>query len=191
MIQISDILPGLIVAFIIWIAKKIFLGALGLISMLYQEWNLSGCWFAEHGSYVSEDIKAIEIIYIWHNGERIKYRMEQYTNFEDNKRIFEGRGIIKAGVISSYYYPIDKKSKLIGCMNLQVKTKKAAEIYLSGTFYEVDERKEKLEDFKEYPDDFYKMYNINLDIMRIIKIKFFKNVFRSFREVEKYVSQYR
>lgn len=191
MIEISDILPGLIVAFIIWATKSMFMGALDLISIRHQEWRLSGCWFAEHGSYVSEDIKAIEIIYIWHKGEKIKFRMEQYTNFDDIKRIYIGYGITKAGVISSYYYPIDKKSKLIGCMNLQVKTKTAAENYLSGTFYEVDERKKKFENFKEYSNDFYKMFRIDLDIMRKIKIKYFKNVFQSFREVEKYVSQYR
>lgn len=49
--------------------------------------------------------------------------------------------MIRAGVISSYYYAVDKTSKQLGCMNLQIKTQRASNIYLSGTFYEIDERK--------------------------------------------------
>ena len=152
--------------------------------------NLSGCWYSEHGSYVSKDIQAVEVIYIWHRGEKIRYRMEQYVNYDDKKRIFKGEGIIKAGVISSYYYPLDKESKLIGCMNLQVRTKTASENYLCGSFYEVDERK-KSYSFENYPDDYYKLYRVELDFIRRFKLKYWKKIFVSFSEAKWYVQRSR
>ncbi len=187
---IKGIFNGLIVAFIIWISKKLAQKIIDSISMKSQGLNLTGCWFAEHGSYINENIAAIEVIYIWQQGEKIKYRMEQYANFEDVKRIFCGKGIMRAGVISTYYYAIDRTSKLIGCMNLQIKTQRASNIYLSGTFYEVDERKKKYF-FENYPEDYYKLYRMELDWKRKFYLKYRKNVFHSFREVERYIGQYK
>lgn len=155
-----------------------------------QGLNLTGCWFSEHGTYTDKDIKAIEIIYIWQQGENIKYRMEQYANFEDSRRIFCGKGMIRAGVISSYYYAVDKTSKQLGCMNLQIKTQRASNIYLSGTFYEIDERKKDYS-FDNYPDDYYKLYRMELDSKKKLCLKYGKNVFNSYREAEKYIGQYK
>lgn len=187
---LHELINGLIVSFLLWIigrfTKKIF----DFLTIHNQGFDLTGCWWAEHGSYISGDINAIEIIYIWQHGENIRYKMEQYANFEDTRRRFYGNGVIKAGVISSYYYPLDKQSKLVGCMNLQVKTKRASEIYLSGTFYEIDERK-KEHDFQNYPDDYYKIYRMNLDLVRKLKLKYYRYVFISYRECAKYIEQFK
>lgn len=187
---IKGIFDGLVIAFIIWVLKQLAQKIIDSISMHSQGLNLTGCWFAEHGSYVNENIEAIEVIYIWQQGEKIKYRMEQYTNFEDIKRIFCGKGMIRAGVLSTYYYATDKTSKLLGCMNLQIKTQRASNIYLSGTFYEIDERKKEYS-FDNYPEDYYKLYRMELDLKRKFCLKYGKNVFHSFREAEKYIGQYK
>lgn len=186
MMLIKNIILGLITAFIIWLIKSVIQRIVDYVCMKNQGLNLSGCWYAEHGSYVHGKVKAIEIIYIWQRGEKIKYRMEQYVNFDDIKKIFVGYGITKAGVISSFYYPLDKTSKLIGCMNLQVKTKTASDIYLSGSFYEIDERKKKYA-FENYPDDYYNLYRIEIDVKKKLKAMYGKNVFKSFKEVQRYV----
>lgn len=187
---LNSVFDGLVVAFIIWLLKQLTQKIVDYISMKSQGLNLTGCWYAEHGSYIDKDIKAIEVIYIWQQGERIKYRMEQYTNFEDVRRIFCGKGIIRAGVISTYYYATDRASKLIGCMNLQIKTQRASNIYLSGTFYEIDERKEKYS-FNNYPEDYYKIYRMQLDKNRKLRLMYWRSVFHSFREVSKYIEQYK
>ncbi|RJW75933.1 hypothetical protein DW025_04930 [Coprococcus sp. AF38-1] len=187
---VKEIFNGIVVAFIIWILKQLAQKIIDSISIRSQGLDLTGCWFAVHGSYINKNIEAIEIIYIWQQGEKIKYRMEQYVNFEDIRRVFGGKGLIRAGVISSYYYAVDKASKLIGCMNLQIKTKSASNIYLSGTFYEIDERK-KGYSFENYPEDYYKLYRMELDSKRKIRLKYGKNVFCSFMEVEKYIEQYK
>ncbi len=189
-VLLDSVCNGLIVTFIIWTMKQVTERVIDNLSMKSQGLNLTGCWYAEHGSYVNENIKALEVIYIWQQGEKIRYRMEQYVNYEDVKRIFCGRGILRAGVISSYYYSLDRTSKLTGCMNLQIRTQRASEIYLSGSFYEVDERKEKY-NFKNYPEDYYKVYRMNLDINRRLKLKYSKNVFSSIREAERYVTQFK
>lgn len=186
----KEILNGIIVAFIIWIIKQFTQKIIDCITMHSQGLNLTGCWFSEHGTYTDKDIKAIEIIYIWQQGENIKYRMEQYANFEDSRRILCGKGMIRAGVISSYYYAVDKTSKQLGCMNLQIKTQRASNIYLSGTFYEIDERKKDYS-FDNYPDDYYKLYRMELDSKKKLCLKYGKNVFNSYREAEKYIGQYK
>lgn len=114
--------------------------------------------------------------------------MEQYTNFENAKHITKGIGIMKASNISSYYYTIDKSSKQIGCMNFSVKTKTASDVYLSGSFYEFDERKVDY-NFTNYPDDYYKMYRISLPLSKKIRVKYFRNVFSCFEEVKKYINE--
>ena len=115
--------------------------------------------------------------------------MEQYTNIDNKKHLCKGKGIMKASTISSYYYPIrNRKSKLIGCMNLSVRTRMASEKYLEGSFYDVDERKQKLK-FGEYPSDYYKLYQIdNLRLNQKLRIKYYKNVFSDFKEVKKFIN---
>ncbi|MGN0408137.1 MAG: hypothetical protein ACI4EJ_07745 [Bacteroides sp.] len=183
---ISDLVNGLIVAFLIWFVKLIVQKISRFIIDIANGFNITGCWYAEHGTYIDESKHGIEIIYIWQKGENIKYRMEQYTNYDSVKRITRGNGIMKAGNVSSYYYPLERNSKLIGCLNFSVKTKSASEIFLEGCFYEFDERKKQY-NFVNYPDDYYKMYKIDLTFKRKIKLKYFKDVFSSYDEVKKYV----
>lgn len=67
----KEILNGIIVAFIIWIIKQFTQKIIDCITMHSQGLNLTGCWFSEHGTYTDKDIKAIEIIYIYGNKEKI------------------------------------------------------------------------------------------------------------------------
>ena len=75
-------------------------------------------------------------------------------------------------------------------MNLQIKTQRASNIYLSGTFYEIDERKKDYS-FDNYPDDYYNLYRMELDSKKKLCLKYGKNVFNSYREAEKYIGQYK
>lgn len=185
---IRDLFNSLVILFVSWIIKETCMKIYNSILDRTRGFTLEGYWYAEHGSYISKDIRAIEIIYIWQKGELIRYRMEQYTNIDDRKHMCSGKGIMKANTISSYYYPIkDRKSKLIGCMNLSVKTLSASEIYLCGSFYEVDERKEQL-GFTEYPSDYYKLYQTEkLRLGQKLRIKYYKDVFSSFEEARKFI----
>lgn len=185
---VQDLINGLIVAFVIWLIKLVIQKISRSIFDKANGFNITGCWYAEHGTYIDKNKNGIEIIYIWQKGESIKYRMEQYTNFDSKRRITKGYGIIKAGNASSYYYPLERDSKLIGCMNFSVKTKSASEIYLAGCFYEFDERKDKY-NFTNYPDDYYKMYKIDLSFWRKARLKYFKNVFSCYEEVKKYIGE--
>lgn len=186
---IKELIDSLVILFVSWIIKECVLKAYNYVLDKNRGFTLEGYWYAVHGSYVNKKIEAIEIIYIWQKGENIRYRMEQYTNIDNKKHLCKGKGIMKASTISSYYYPIrNRKSKLIGCMNLSVKTRIASEIYLEGSFYEVDERKQKLK-FGEYPSDYYKLYQIdNLRLNQKLRIKYYKNVFSDFKEVKKFIN---
>lgn len=185
---INDLFDSLLIVFVSWVIREICLKVYNTILDKSRGFTLNGCWYAEHGSYVSDDIRAIEIVYLWQKGEKIRYRMEQYTNIDDKKHLCVGKGIMKANTISSYYYPIrNPRSKLIGCMNLSVRTRTASEVYLTGSFYEVDERKAEL-GFHEYPSDYYKLYQTDkLNFEQKLRIKYYKNVFSSFDEVRKFV----
>lgn len=185
---IKDLFNSLIILFVSWLIKETCLKIYNYILDKTRGFTIEGCWYAEHGSYISKDIRAIEIVYIWQKGEFIRYRMEQYTNIDDKKHLCLGKGLMKANIISSYYYPIrNRKSKLIGCMNLSVKTLRASEVYLVGSFYEVDERKEQL-GFLEYPSDYYKLYQTEkLRFGQKLRIKYYKNVFSSYEEARKFI----
>lgn len=185
---IKDLSDSLVILFVSWIIKELCLKVYNFILDKNRGFTLEGYWYAEHGSYINKNIQAIEIVYFWQKGEVIRYRMEQYTNIEEKKNLYFGRGIMRADTISSYYYPIrNRKSKLIGCMNLSVKTLKASEVYLAGSFYEVDERKEKL-GFQEYPRDYYKLYRTEkLGLGQKIRIKYYKNVFLNFENAKKFI----
>lgn len=185
----KELFDSLVILFVSWLIKELCLKIYKFILDKSRGFTLEGCWYAEHGSYISDDIEAIEIVYIWQKGETIRYRMEQYTNIDDKKHLCRGKGIMKANTISSYYYPIrNRKSKLIGCMNLSVKTRMASEVYLVGSFYEVDERKEKI-GFQEYPSDYYKLYQTaKLRIGQKLRIKYYKDVFSSFEEARKFIN---
>lgn len=185
---LKDLFNAIIVLFVSGIIKEFCLKIYNIIIDKNRGFTLEGCWYAEHGSYINKDIRAIEIVYIWQKGEKIRYRMEQYTNIDEKKHLCIGKGIMKANTISSYYYPIkNRKSKLIGCMNLSVRTYMASEVYLVGSFYEVDERKKQL-GFQEYPSDYYKLYQAHkIKLGQKLRIKYYKNVFSSFEEVSKYI----
>lgn len=185
---VKDLINSLIILFVSWIIKEICLKIYNSILDKTRGFTLEGYWYAEHGSYISEDIRAIEVVYIWQKGELIRYRMEQYTSIDNKKHLCMGKGLMKANTISSYYYPIrNPKSKLIGCMNLSVRTLRASEVYLVGSFYEVDERKEQL-GFQEYPGDYYKLYQLKkLSLGQKLRIKYYKNAFSSFEEARKFI----
>lgn len=77
---VRDLFNSLVILFVSWLIKEVCLKVYNCILDKTRGFTLEGYWYAEHGSYISKDIKAIEIVYIWQKGESIRYRMEQYTN---------------------------------------------------------------------------------------------------------------
>lgn len=181
---LPKIVEGLVVSFLLFVIGKFCSIIIRHIRFPSPEYRITGFWFAEHGSDYNIETQAIEVYRFYQSGEKIKYRLEQYTSTEMGVFHFCGQGILRNARAATYYYSIDKDSEQIGIMDFELKKKTVHTPYLKSTFHEIEDRKKVC---KNGRSDDYRIYPLRLSKMKKFKFHLLHQTFANYSDAKQHI----
>lgn len=158
-------------------------------SFIYKRtisFSLDGIWYAFHVNYQGERI--IELIHFRQNREDLLVKIIQYKEGRQNIYTFLGKGIFTTDTISLFYYSDHENLRQNGVMTLKIMTHNINEVYMDGTYYEINSEKSKHQGF--YPLGTYKVYRLKIPFLKRVDFYLKRGIFLNYLQVENTVKKY-
>lgn len=183
---LNDIVIAIFISLLSYLCGKTYKKIRSIFYKKAMSFSLDGLWYSWHNNFQGENI--IELIQIKQNREDVLIKMIQYKEHKKNKYTFRGRGIFTTDVISLFYCSDSKNLRQNGVMTLKILTHNINDIYMKGTYYEINSERAKFQGF--YPFGAYEVYRLNIPILKRIDLKRKKGIFFDFNSVNETVKKY-
>lgn len=169
-----------------FICGKIYIKFRSLLYKRTIRFSLDGFWYSCHNNYQEE--KIIEVIQLKQNKEDVLVKIIQYKEKRKNMYTFRGKGIFTTDILSFFYYSDNESFKQNGVMTLKLSNHNINEVFMDGTYYEINSEKDKNEGF--YPLGTYKVYRLNIPFLKQIDFKMKRGIFSDYRKVKETIKKY-